>query len=1262
MKLLDINSRSLCEYYGFLYINRDKLMKKDFGYREIPYNYTSFSDREIILKYFDEETWELLDNLRNQRITGRSAKLIFEIIGDIFIIDRNPYIFNDIIEHPKKLKKLKKLHTIRLDSIENKTSNPRIIALVEKLRKFDAKFIQKFRSEKWRRIRILSTLSTITSKNNIHFSAFQKVAHVTDATDWRVEYPEVIVYPESIKEISGLVKAAKDLDLKIIARGGGTGLTGGAIPVYPNTMILNLEKMHNSSEIEFIHTDGRNIPVIDTEAGVITEDVTHYCKEKGYIFATDPTSAWASTIGGNIAENAGGKKCVMWGTAIDNIFSFRIVNAEGNLLEVRRKNHPYRKIEPEDEVVFEVYSLSRKKGEKLIKTINLTGLDIRKQGVGKDITNKALKGVPGIQKEGGDGIIVSAKFVLYKPFEHCRTICLEFFGTNLINASKAIVEIRESFGKNQAAYLTALEHFDDKYVKAINYRNKSDRSEFPKAVLLIDVESNNHDELDKASAAILDMVKQYNTEGFMADTEEKRELFWKDRKNLGAIARHTNAFKLNEDIVIPVESLPDFADFIDRLNLQKELENNCAIIDELSDYLKKSREKEDSFFQSKLDTYLASILEIKEKQLNYIKNIEQPAGSFAAVSNSDDKESPLFELLRDGKIEFSISESVTEKFGKNFHGYDDIINSFRDIVEFRESRKLIIATHMHAGDGNIHVNIPVHSNDYRMLIEAEEMAGIIMKATVEKFNGVISGEHGIGLTKLKFIEKNILDDYAEYKKESDPTDLFNPGKLRHDFPHSTIYTPSLNLLELEAFILEVADMKALTKSISSCVRCGKCKQVCNTHYPHCTMFYSPRNKILAVTLITEAVLYEAQTTNNLSFLNFRMLREISDHCTMCHNCYNPCPVNIDFGEVTLAIRNLLHDRKRSEPKFITNFVLFYLRRKGYYFNKIFRILLLRFGYSMQRFAFLVNKPFNRVSAIIAPKINGILQSKLPKTGNPSLRELLGLKGTNTFFAFHNPDKEVVKSVVYFPGCGSERMFPDICIAVIALLYNAGVRVVIPPEYLCCGYPLLANGRQKDAENKSYENRVIFHRMSDIINYMEITDVIVSCGTCYEMLSKYNIENIFPDSRITDINEFVAREGLYKKIQKDTLYYHDPCHSPIKSLGVDRTFNEILGTAPVSIPNCCGEGGTMSLSTPAISNSLRGRKSFNIYSALERKERVTVLTTCPSCVQGLSKINGRSSVTGKSMAVYLAETFLGRNWKKKAVSDIMKKEGIERIIL
>lgn len=115
-------------------------MKKDFTYREIPYNYTSFSDREIVLKYFDEETWELIEILRKQRVTGRSAKLLFEILGDIFIIDRNPYIFNDFIEHPKKQRRLQKQHDLKLNIIDD-TNNPRVHNLIKRARAVDMNFL-----------------------------------------------------------------------------------------------------------------------------------------------------------------------------------------------------------------------------------------------------------------------------------------------------------------------------------------------------------------------------------------------------------------------------------------------------------------------------------------------------------------------------------------------------------------------------------------------------------------------------------------------------------------------------------------------------------------------------------------------------------------------------------------------------------------------------------------------------------------------------------------------------------------------------------------------------------------------------------------------------------------------------------------------------------------------------------------------------------------------------------------------------------------
>ena len=560
-------------------------MKKDTKFREIPYNYTSFSDREIIFKYFDEEVWQILNKLREERVTGRSAKLLFEVIGDYFIIDRNPYIFNDYLEKPQKLNKLKKNHRLRLKKIkEGAHNNPLVTKLLDRCNELEKRFIESFEEEKKRTRKIYTALKKVTAGENIHFSAFHKVSHATDASDWRAEYPAAVVYPAGAGEVPAIILAAAETGLKIIPRGGGTGLTGGAVPVVRDTLVVNTEKLNGIGKIRNEVVNWKQVPVIDVESGAVTEDVIEYCRHHGYIFATDPTSAWASTIGGNIAENAGGKKCVMWGTAIDNLLSYRIADARGHIIEVSRRNHPYRKILPDDDVVFDITDTTEKT---LVKSITLSGTDIRKKGLGKDITNKALKGLPGLQKEGGDGIILGATFVLYRPFEYCRTICLEFFGKNLINASRAIVDILRSFEDNRTVFLTALEHFDEKYVVAINYRNKSNRKEIPKAVLLIDVESDSEEALRDACDNILRNVKGYNTEGFIAADEVAREGFWKDRKNLGAIARHTNAFKLNEDIVIPINRLPEFADFIEKLNVVKELENDARILAQLEPFLEK---------------------------------------------------------------------------------------------------------------------------------------------------------------------------------------------------------------------------------------------------------------------------------------------------------------------------------------------------------------------------------------------------------------------------------------------------------------------------------------------------------------------------------------------------------------------------------------------------------------------------------------------------------------------------------------------------
>lgn len=1244
-------------------------MKKDFKYREIPYNYTSFSDKEIVLKYFDQETWDIVDQLRHQRVTGRSAKLLFEIYGDLFIIDRNPYIYNDFYDNKAKRKRIHDLHKERLSIINNSSSDDissdLVKKLVEKTRKVVDDFFNDFEAEKKRRKKIQSKLMESTKAYNIRFSALDKVSHATDATDWRVEYAQVIVYPDSIKEMKGLVKAAKQLGLKIIPRGAGTGLTGGAIPVVKNTMIINTEKLMKIYDIHKETTDeGLEIPVIDLEAGVVTQTAMDYAINNNLIFATDPTSNWACTIGGNIAENSGGKKAVIWGTAIDNIYSFNIINAEAKMLEVKRRNHPYRKILPDDDVIYDVYEVGKKDKTK-IKTIELKGTDVRKKGLGKDITNKALGGVPGIQKEGGDGIIVSAKFVLYEPFKSRETVCLEFYGNNMINASKAIVDIKTQFDNKEPVYLTALEHFDDKYIEAITYRNKSGRTESPKAVLLIDVESNEKDLLNSYTNTMIDNVKKYNTEAFIAVDDFSREAFWKDRKKLSAIAKHTNAFKMNEDVVITVDKLPTFSDYVDHQNLERDLKTNILIIDDANDYLQKMDiPEDDSFLKTKIENFKDYSQKIKATYEAYLTHLDHPAREiFSGDSSFANENRSLFDLYQEGELTINFNEDIITHFKHGFYGYDEILEDFDENVKERLNKKVVIATHMHAGDGNIHVNIPVHSSDYHMMKEAEETAASIFKKTLD-LDGVISGEHGIGLTKLSFLDDDILEAYAKYKEEADPDDLFNPMKLRANFPMSRVYTPSFNLLELEAFILKAADLEELSTSIAPCLRCGKCKPVCNTHYPQATMFYNPRNKIQGVGLIIEAVLYDAQTTGDLSFRHFDKLTDISDHCTLCHKCETPCPVNIDFGKVTLDIRKILVDRKKHKFKFLTWFTLQYLNSRGYLKNLFLRLGFLRFGFMGQKIAYLLNKPFSKITKKVAPKTALMFEAKFPDAGKPSLREHLNLNEPNHFYTFQQKGKEIKKTVFYFPGCGSERMFPEISMATIALLYHSGVQVIIPPEFLCCGFPMLANGRTEMAEMKSHSNRVIFHKINDAMGYLDISDVIISCGTCYEQLDSYDLSNIFEGTRLIEINEFVKDENLYEfnKAEKPLLY-HEPCHSPMKKYGHDQTFQTFFDTKPNTTPNCCGDGGTLALSTPDISSQLRQRKTHLLteYSPIENK-KAEVLTTCPSCVQGLSKIENGINIKGKHLAVYLCEQLFGKNWQKDFLNHVKENEGLDRVLL
>src|SRR5690606_19845826 len=224
-------------------------------------------------------------------------------------------------------------------------------------------------------------------------------------------------------------------------------------------------------------------------------------------------------------------------------------------------------------------------------------------------------------------------------------------------------------------------------------------------------------------------------------------------------------------------------------------------------------------------------------------------------------------------------------------------------------------------------------------------------------DGVISGEHGIGITKLEYLSDDELAPFAAYKAKVDPEGRFNKGKLlrervegAHHADLSHAYTPSFGLMGHESLIMQRSEIGAITDSVKDCLRCGKCKPVCATHVPRANLLYSPRNKILATSLLAEAFLYEEQTRRGVSIQHWQEFEDVADHCTVCHKCLAPCPVDIDFGEVSMNMRNLL--RKMGQKSFRPGnaAAMFFLNATQPETIKLMRTAMVDVGFKAQRLA------------------------------------------------------------------------------------------------------------------------------------------------------------------------------------------------------------------------------------------------------------------------------------------------------------------------
>jgi Fe-S oxidoreductase len=607
--------------------------------------------------------------------------------------------------------------------------------------------------------------------------------------------------------------------------------------------------------------------------------------------------------------------------------------------------------------------------------------------------------------------------------------------------------------------------------------------------------------------------------------------------------------------------------------------------------------------------------------------------------------------------------------------------------------KVWVALHMHAGDGNVHTNIPVNSDDYDMLQIAHGAVKRIM-ALARSLDGVISGEHGIGITKLEFLTEEELQPFARYKMRVDPRGLFNRGKLLPASHSENVraadlsqaYTPSFGLMGHESLIMQQSDIGSIADSIKDCLRCGKCKPVCATHVPRANLLYSPRNKILATSLLVEAFLYEEQTRRGVSIKHWQAFEDVADHCTVCHKCESPCPVKIDFGEVTMAMRNLL--RKMGHKSFRPGqaIAMSFLNATSPESIKVMRALMVDVGFKTQRLANdmlrrLAKHQTSRPPATLGPApiqeqvihfVNKKMPAGLPKK---TARALLDIEDPNYVPIIRNPQTTAsdAEAVFYFPGCGSERLFSQVSLATQAMLWHSNVQTVLPPGYLCCGYPQRGSGQLDKANQIITDNRVLFHRVANTLNYLDIKTVVVSCGTCYDQLQGYQFEDIFPGCRIVDIHEFLLEKGWSLQADAQAAYlYHDPCHSPMKLQEPMKTVKSLLGPNVLRSDRCCGESGTLGVTRPDISTQIRYRKEAELKKNADSLKaqipasgpHVKVLTSCPSCLQGLSRFGDDLSnglLEADYIVVEMIKQLKGETWMSEYIGQA-NSGGIERVLV
>ncbi|OGR32235.1 MAG: glycolate oxidase subunit GlcD [Desulfuromonadales bacterium GWC2_61_20] len=355
--------------------------------------------------------------------------------------------------------------------------------------------------------RILKELTGIVGSANLTTEPSDLLCYSYDATQQSF-LPEVVVHPAAAKQIAAIMQLANRELIPVFPRGAGSGFSGGALPT-KGGIVLTTERMDKILEI-----DQENL-IATVEPGVVTEQFQIAVEAVGLFYPPDPASLKFSSLGGNVAECAGGPRCVKYGVTKDYILGLEVVTPTGDII--------------------------------------VTGGPTMKGVVGYDLT-KLLCG-----SEGTLGIITKIVIKLLPLPEAKKTMLVLF--DSIDGAAQAVSSIIK-----HKIIPTTLEFMDGRTLDCVKQATGLQVPDAARAVLIIEVDGD-REFLDKQANRIAEIIRPLGVvETRIATTPAESEALWQIRRSVSASLRKVNPDKFNEDICVPRSKVPVMIRRIDAIS------------------------------------------------------------------------------------------------------------------------------------------------------------------------------------------------------------------------------------------------------------------------------------------------------------------------------------------------------------------------------------------------------------------------------------------------------------------------------------------------------------------------------------------------------------------------------------------------------------------------------------------------------------------------------------------------------------------------